>query len=156
MHAPGLGEENAAILGDRRGIIQQMLEHRTAGAFRMRALRHVRQLLRIAEQDDVARGGADGNRIRERRLAGLVDEQIIERLVECRAREQPRRAGDELRRRLLAVSCCRTRSVMKRPSNIVSSLTRSLLQSRERDALRDGNALRLPRAGCEWRDGWVR
>ena len=45
----------------------------------MNALRDVRQLLRIAEQDEVARGRAHRDGIGERHLAGLVDEQVVER-----------------------------------------------------------------------------
>src|SRR5207248_233796 len=36
-----------------------------------------------------------GDRVGERDLARLVDEEVVERLVELRLREQPRRSGDE-------------------------------------------------------------
>src|SRR5207244_13114503 len=69
----------------------------------MRILRDVRQLLRVAEQDDVARRRADGHCIRKRRLPCFVDEEVVERLIHPFAREQPGSSGHELRIGMLAV-----------------------------------------------------
>ena len=45
----------------------------------MRALRDLRQLVRVAEQDERARGGADREHVGERDLARLVDEEHVDR-----------------------------------------------------------------------------
>ena len=66
-----------------------------AGAARVRALADLRELLRVAEQDEVAGAGGDGERVGERHLAGLVDQQDVDRRLHALAREQPRRAGDQ-------------------------------------------------------------
>ena len=61
----------------------------------MDALRDLGELERVAEQDDRPRRGAHRERVGERDLAGLVDDEHVERLVEILAREEPRRAGDQ-------------------------------------------------------------
>ena len=96
-------------------LAEQMREHRRVRARRMRALRDLRELVRVAEQDEVARGRADRERVRERELPAFVDEQRVDVLVELLAREQERRAGEELelgvehRRRSLVVLSTRPR-----------------------------------------------
>ena len=55
---------------------EQVLEHREPARPRVGALRDLRELLRVAEQDDVARRGAERERVGERDLAGLVDEEV--------------------------------------------------------------------------------
>src|SRR5262245_48469159 len=62
----------------------------------MRALRDLRELVRIAEQNDVAGRRSDGDRVCERDLAGLVEEQRVQMSVEVLAREQERGAGEQL------------------------------------------------------------
>ena len=59
------------------------------------ALADVRELLRVAEQDDAAGALGDGDRVGERHLAGLVDEEHVDGLVHVLARPQPGRAGVE-------------------------------------------------------------
>ena len=61
-----------------------------------RALRDLRQLVRIAEQHEVPRRVADRDDVGERDLARLVDDQRVEEAGEVLAREEPRRARDEL------------------------------------------------------------
>ncbi len=61
MHAPRPVQKHAAILGHGGPPREQMLEHGTSGVAGMNALTHLRQLLRVAEQDDVSRGGAHGD-----------------------------------------------------------------------------------------------
>ena len=80
MHAPGVAEEHAAVLRHGGSARQQMLEHGAAGLAGMNPLTHLRQLLRVAEQHDVSRGGAHRDRVCQRHLAGFVDEEIVERL----------------------------------------------------------------------------
>ena len=62
----------------------------------MRALRGLSQLVRVSQQDDVSRARRRGDHIRQRHLAGLVNEEIIEAAFNLRSREQPRRPGHQL------------------------------------------------------------
>ena len=67
----------------------------------MRALRDLRKLVRVAEQDERPRRRPDREHVGERELAGLVDEEHVERPlrrvdVDRLARERPRRPRDEL------------------------------------------------------------
>ena len=61
----------------------------------MDALRDLGELERVAEQDESLRRGAAGERVGEAELAGLVDDERVELLVELLAREEPGGAGDE-------------------------------------------------------------
>ena len=96
VHPAGALEEEAAILRDRLVLAEQVLEHRGAGAVGMDPLRDLGELERVAEQDERPRRGAHRERVGERDLAGLVDEEVVERLVELLVREQPGGAGDEV------------------------------------------------------------
>ena len=55
VHAPRVVEEEAAVLRNGRVLAEQVLEHRAPGAGRVDRLRHLRELHRVAEQDEVAR-----------------------------------------------------------------------------------------------------
>ena len=101
---------------------------------RVHALRDLRELLRVAEQDDVARGGADRERVGERHLARLVDEQVVERLVHLLAREEPRRAGDQLHV-VRAAKSSLLAAVSRSKSTVVARLlaAAALLQAAELD-----------------------
>ena len=70
-------------------LAEQVLKHRCAGAGRVDGLGDLRELLRVAEEHEVASGRAHGERVGERELARFVDEQIVERAVELRARKEP-------------------------------------------------------------------
>ena len=100
VHAERVLEEEAAVLRDRRVLAKQVLEHRNARAGRVDRLRHLRKLHRVTEQDERPRGRAERERVRERDLPGLVDEEVIERPVELGPAEEPGRAGDELHLRV--------------------------------------------------------
>ena len=85
-----------------------------AGRWRGRASRYSRQespvspgwlplvdlgeLHLVADQDEVARRQADGDRVGERDLAGLVDEQVVEPAGQLLAAEEPGGAADETAR----------------------------------------------------------
>ena len=60
----------------------------------MDRLRDLRQLKRIPEDDQVAGRGPAGERVRQRHLAGLVDDEVIEGAIPVLAGEEPRRARD--------------------------------------------------------------
>ena len=118
VHPPRLLEEEAELGRDRLVLAEQVLEHARAGAVGMDALRHLRELERVAEQDERRGRGAAGERVGEAVLAGLVDDERVELAVELLAREEPRRAGDELdlvdraRRRACPASRARSRRVV--------------------------------------------
>ena len=61
----------------------------------MRPLRHLGELDRVAEQDDVPRRSSHRQRVRERDLPRLVDEQVVDGAVQLGPCEQPRRAGEQ-------------------------------------------------------------
>jgi hypothetical protein len=90
VHPPGLVDEQAPLRRDRRVLLEQVFEHRHACAGRMNRLGNLRELLRITEQNHVARARAHRERVRQRDLTGLVDEQVVERAVHLLAAEQPR------------------------------------------------------------------
>ncbi len=72
------------------------------GAAGCSGLRDLRELHRVAEQHERARRRAHRERVRERDLAGLVDEEVVERAVElapARTATPCRRAGGPPRRR---------------------------------------------------------
>ena len=93
---------SASIWRHRVVSFEQVLEHRHTHAAGMNPLRDVRQLLRIAQHDQVAGARTHRHRIRQRHLARFVDEQIVELPLHLFPGEQPRRAGDNLRVGLFA------------------------------------------------------
>ena len=82
MHPQGALEEEAHVLGHGRALAEQVREHGSAGAGGMYPLCHLRELDRVAEQDERPRAGAERERVRERDLARLVDEEVVELGVE--------------------------------------------------------------------------
>ena len=82
-------EEQAAVFGHGGCAREQVLEHGQPDVAGMDALTHLRQLLRVAEQHQVAGGGAHRDRVCQRHLPRFVDEQVVERAVHLLAREQP-------------------------------------------------------------------
>ena len=95
-HPPRVLEEEPAV--GRHGLVvaEQVAEHRRLRARRVRALRDLRELVRVAEEDEVPRRGADGDRVGERELPALVDEERVHVLVELLAREEPGRPREQL------------------------------------------------------------
>ena len=81
---------------DRLAVAEQVLQHRGRGAFWMRPLAHLGQLLGVAEQDDVPSGGREGERVGERDLTRLVDEQVVEALIGAVEAVVPSSAGGEV------------------------------------------------------------
>jgi len=64
------------------------------GAVGVGALLRLFELLGVAEQHEVVRGAREREHLRERHLAGLVDEQVVEPAHGVVARPQPRGAAD--------------------------------------------------------------
>ena len=88
-------EEEPAVPRNRVGAAEQVLEHRGLRARRVDPLRDLGELLRVAEQHDVPRRRPDRERVGERDLARLVDEERVDGAVHVLAREEPGGAGEE-------------------------------------------------------------
>ena len=81
---------------DRRLAGEQVLEHRRLALVRVRSLQHLAELLRVADEHEVPRRGAHRERVGERDLAGLVDEEVVELAVVLAVGEEPRRAAEQV------------------------------------------------------------
>lgn len=112
MHPPGLAEEHTAVGRHGRGVAEQVLEGAATAAARVRGLGDLRQLRGVAEQEDVARGAAGGERVRERELPCLVDDLDVDgsggHVV---TGEQPGRPGDQA---VLLLRCGRVDGAVQR------------------------------------------
>ena len=76
---------------------EHVLEHARPATPGMDGLGDLRELERVAEQDEVPRRAGGGERIGQGQLARLVDDQHVDRCAaHVRAGEQPRGAGDEV------------------------------------------------------------
>ena len=150
VHPERALEEEAHVLGHGRVLAEQVLEHERPAPPGWIALRHLRELHRVAEQDERPRARAERERVGERGLPRLVDEEVVERPVELLAREEPGRAGEELvrrhRRSRRRCSASTRRSPAARRTTRVP--VRRLLQPAERDARLERVRLDLARAGC--------
>ena len=127
----------------------------------MGSLRDLGELQRVAEQDERARRGAHRERVGERDLSGLVDEEVVERLVELLAGEQPGGAGDQpdlrvgeavlrgLDERPLVMALRRCRSTFFSPRNATPASRAAFSTSRSRLWIAlwlvDATPTRLPR-----------
>src|SRR4051794_17151290 len=69
MHPPGFFEEQAKLLRDRLPLTDHVLQHARTRALWMDALRDLRQLERIPEQDKTPRSGPTRERVGEAVLA---------------------------------------------------------------------------------------
>jgi hypothetical protein len=95
VHPPRAREKEAAI--GRDGVIraEQVLQDGCPRSLGMNALGDLPKLLRITEQDDVPRAGPQCERVGQRHLTCLVDEQRVHDAFHIFPREQPRGAGEE-------------------------------------------------------------
>ena len=89
MHPPGPLEEEATVGRDRSARRRVGARAPTPRALGMRPLGDLRELVRVAEQDHVASRRRHRERVRERDLACLVDEQVVERAATISSREEP-------------------------------------------------------------------
>src|SRR5579862_3040039 len=96
MHAVRAIQKDTALRRDRVIAAEQMLQNGASRMQRMRALRDLGELQRIAEQYDVSCRGGHRDGVGERNLARLVDEQVVERTGQCFARKKPRRSAGKL------------------------------------------------------------
>ena len=105
MEAVGALEEEPAVGRDRLVVADQVPEHGGAATRGVRPLDDLVELLRVADEHDVPRRRAHRERVRERNLPGLVDEEVVERGVVLGPREEPGGARGEVaagaRRRVL-------------------------------------------------------
>ena len=113
-HPSRLLEEQAELGLDRLGLPQDVVERARVGALRVDALRHLRELERVSEENDAAGCRAAGERVGEGELARLVDEQRVERSVHLLARVHPRRSGDEERVRVVVAALLHVSGLLER------------------------------------------
>ena len=123
-----------------------------ARARRVGALRDLGELERVAEQDQVARGGRHRERVGERDLAGLVDDEVVDRLVACPRGTTATRCppSGRCRRGREGAALLSVLSISGSSSSRLEreSRARVLLQAAEVDAASAGVLLDLVRAGC--------
>ena len=67
-----------------------------SSAIRMGATGRLRELLRVAKQEQLFRGRGRSHRIRKCHLARFINEQCIQSAVKWFTREEPRRPGDQV------------------------------------------------------------
>src|SRR6266849_5339387 len=91
MHPEAAFEKETAIFWNGRSFPQEVLEDGGARLLRMHALRHLGELERIAEQDEVVGGSTHGQGIGQGDLARLVDHEVVESAVQLCPREEPSR-----------------------------------------------------------------
>ena len=89
VHPPGAREEEAAVGRHRVLAAEEVLEHGGRRALGMDPLRDLPELLRVAEQDDVACACPERECVGERHLPGLVDEERVDDAFHVLACEQP-------------------------------------------------------------------
>ena len=128
-------------------LAEQVLEHRRVRARRVRALRDLRELVRVAEQDDVPRRRPDREHVRERDLPRLVDEQRVHVPVELLAREQERRAREQLQL-LVEHVVVRARAVDELVLVLGLRVAARLLPALEREALLERRAANVAPGTC--------
>ena len=115
MHPARDGQEDAAVRRHGRVVAQHPVEAGEVRGFGMRALDHLRQLARIADQHDVARGPSHGDHVGEAHLSRLVDEEPVEGLLDSR---RGRRRRPCRRRHARAASAASSLLVVRRdPGN---------------------------------------
>ena len=96
MQPIALGQEQALVRRHRVLSGQQVLERRHLAAFGMTAPKGLLELLRITEQDQAPPRGGGGQHIAERHLAGLVDDQDVDALLETGTRPTPGRRAEHI------------------------------------------------------------
>ena len=79
IHTPRLTQEIAKTRIQCRRAVRQPAQRRNIHRVRMHARRHLRQLLRIAQQQYRTRRTSRRHRVRQRELARLIDHQHIQR-----------------------------------------------------------------------------
>src|SRR4029079_17622876 len=82
-------KEEAALRWHGHGVADQVLEGRGTSALRVEALADLRELIRIPEEDEAARGPGCRQRVGETQLTGLVDEQDVDRSDQFGPRPHP-------------------------------------------------------------------
>ena len=97
VHAPGLLEEQALLGADGDPVAEDVSEGGDGRSRRVDALERLVELLGIAEQSDAVTGRRGGQHVRERHLAGLVDEQHVDRADHVGTGPQPVRSGGDVR-----------------------------------------------------------
>ena len=74
----GMREKDAALGRNRAIVAEEMAERGDAGSLGVGRARDMRQLLRVAEENEILRARPDRDRIGERELPRLVDQEYVE------------------------------------------------------------------------------
>ena len=85
-------EEDAAVGRDRVVAVEQVLQRRDAGAVGVDRLGRLGELLRVAEQHHRAGRPEHGDRVGQRELARLVDDEHVDGAAQVGAGPQPGRS----------------------------------------------------------------
>ena len=96
MHPIGRVQQETKLGRDRHVIADEMAKRGRISTVGMHALRDLRQLVGVAQQDDRGGRAADGDHVGQRHLASLVDEEDIDRIEHVVAGEEPWRPGGDV------------------------------------------------------------
>lgn len=82
--------QSGPVASNRLRFTQQVLQHREGGTLGMGRLGNLRELLRVAEEDDIVGRGRQSEWVGEGGLTGLIDEEVVQ-LLGVSAAVVPRR-----------------------------------------------------------------
>src|ERR1051325_10297063 len=89
VHPARFAEEYPEIAGYRGVSVEEVVEAGTPALSGVAALGRLGELHLVPDENDVARGGTDGDEIRERHLSRLIDEEIVEAPPHLLSAEKP-------------------------------------------------------------------
>ena len=151
VHPPRDRQQDAAVGRHGRVLAEQPVEAGEAGGARMRALHHLRQLARVADQHDVAGAAPHRQQVGEPDLPRLVDDQRVEGALELRPAEVEGGAADDVGGRASARSSVR-RDPLDRAAGVVGVVAGRRACARPRRSrcvspvASSGSAARQPRS----------
>ena len=99
VHPPRRLEEVAELGRDDLGVLpEEPAERRGVDRIGVRALAHLRELLRVPQEHQVVRRDRAGERLRRRELPGLVDDEEVQLTPtdDVLVRHRPRRTADDV------------------------------------------------------------
>ena len=111
-----------------------MGKRRTLRPGRVRSLQRLVELLGIAEQHEVRGARRRGDRVRERHLAGLIDEQHVDAPDHVVSRPQPGGAADHVQRAVAEAVACRWVALEVDRLRVCEAVLARLLADRDLDA----------------------
>ena len=91
MQPVGLTEEQTPALWHGLRAVQPVVQGGNLTTFRVATLKGLFELLRVAEQDEAPAGSSGSEHVGQRHLAGFVNHQHVDALLELGARPAPGR-----------------------------------------------------------------